>query len=91
MVGVVRWLMGKHRSKPSETVNAVIPLRDREVSSLYDDNPDRTNLRLRKRRHGRSAPIDHIALEERRHERINLSKWLCEPVRDHKIKSLRIR
>lgn len=57
----------------------------------YDDHPNTTELRLRKRRNRRSAPIDYIAHEERRHERTNLSQWLCEPVRDNKIKPLRLR
>lgn len=57
----------------------------------YDEYISNGELRHRRKRHDRCSPIDYIAIEERRYERIHLVKWISEPVRHHKIKPLRLR
>jgi hypothetical protein len=59
--------------------------------SPYGDHIGTGELRLRRKREGRKTPIDHVAIEEQRHERLHLSEWLNEPIRDSKIKPLRLR
>lgn len=57
----------------------------------YDKHISQGEVRVRCSKNDRKSPIDYVAIEERRYERIHLSQWLSEPVRHNKIKPLRLR